>query len=57
MPAVVLLSQWMGVGGCGWPSSWRVSLNIIPSLMFENNAPNSASADDADTKRSMVQSV
>ena len=57
MPTVVLLSQWMGVGGCGCPSSCRVSLNILPSLMFKNNAPNSVSDADAATKGGMVKSV
>ena len=57
MPAVVLLSQWTGVGGCGWPSSCRVSMNILLSLMFKNNFPNSASAADVATKGRMVQSV
>ena len=52
-----LLSQWMGVGGCEWPSSWRVSLNILPSLMFKSNALNSSSAADYATKGRMVQSV
>ena len=46
----------MGAGGCGWPSSCRVILDILPSLMFKNNAPNSASADNSDTKGKMVQS-
>ena len=57
MPTVVLLLQWVGVVVCVWPSSWRVILNILPSLMFKNNAPNSASDDDAATKGRMVKSV
>ena len=52
-----LLTQWIGVGGCGWPSSYRVSLNIMPPLMLKNNAPNSTSAADASTKGKMVKSV
>ena len=47
----------MGVGFCGWPSYCRVSINIMPSLMLKNNAPNSDSAADADAKGRMVQSV
>ena len=57
MPTVVLLLQWVGVVVCVWPSSWRVILNILPSLMFKNNAPNYASDDDAATKGRMVKSV
>ena len=57
IPTVVLFSHWMVVDGYVWPSSWRVSLNILPSLMFKNTAPNYASADDATTKGRMEKSV
>ena len=46
MPTTVALSQWMGVGGWGCLISAKVSLNTLPSLMFKNIAPNSASAAD-----------
>ena len=45
----VMLSQCMGVAGCGWPISCKVSRIILPSLKLINNAPNSASAADATT--------
>ena len=57
MPAAVALSQCMGVGGCGWPSSSSVSLMIFASFAFKNIAPNSASSADAATKLRIVQSV
>ena len=57
MPAAVVLSQCMGVGGCGWPSSSSVSLIIFASFAFKNIAPNSASAADAATNLRIVQSV
>ena len=44
MPTAVVLSTWMGVGGCGWPILAKVSLMTLPSFMFMNSAPNSASA-------------
>ena len=43
MPADVALSQCMGVGGCGWPSSSSMSLIIFASFAFKNIAPNSDS--------------
>ena len=53
----ILLLQWMGVVGCVWPSSCKVSLILLPSLVFKNNAPNSVSSGDAATKGRVVQSV
>ena len=43
----VMLSQCMGVAGCEWPISYKVSRIILPYLQMRNNAPNSASAADA----------
>ena len=57
IPADVALSQCMGVGGCGWPSSSSVSLMIFASFAFKNISPNSASAADAATNLMIVQSV
>ena len=57
MPAAVALSQCMGVGGCGWPSSSSVSLIIFASFAFKKIAPNSASAADSATNLRIVQSV
>ena len=57
IPTHVLLSMWMGVGGCGWPNSWRVSLIIFASWALKNKAPNSASAAEAATNFKMVQST
>ena len=57
MPAAGALSQCMGVGGCGWPSSLSVSLNIFASFAFKNIAANSASAADAAKNLRILQSV
>ena len=57
MPAAVLLSQCMGVGGCGWLSSSIVSLMIFASFAFKNIAPNLASAAGAATYLRIVQRV
>jgi hypothetical protein len=51
MPTAVELLQLMGVGGCGWPFSLRMSQNIVACLQFKNNAPSSASAAGATTNR------
>ena len=55
MPAAVLLSQWMSVGGCGWPSSSNVNLMMRPSFTFIKSAPNSTSAADDATNFKMMQ--
>ena len=57
MSAVVEFSQWMGVGGCGCPSSYNVSLMVHPSLTFMKSEPNSASAADDATHFKIVQRV
>jgi hypothetical protein len=57
MPTAVELSQLMGVGGCGWPISSRVSWNIVACLQFKNNAPSSASAADATTNHDIAHKV
>ena len=57
IPVVALLSQWTGGGGCGWPSSSKVSRQIRPSLMFKKNAPDSASDADAAAKGRMLHSA
>ena len=49
MPSTVALSQWMGVGGCGWPSYVNVIIMVRTYFTFINSAPNSASAADYDT--------
>ena len=46
MPTAFALPQWMGVGGWGCLISANISRNILPSLIFKNCAPNSASAAD-----------
>ena len=45
-PSAFLLSVWMGVCGCGCPSSLSVLRMGTNVLAFKNNAPSSASADD-----------
>ena len=57
MPAAVALSQLMGVGGCGWPSSDNVRIMVHPSFTFMKSAPNSASAIDDATHFNIVQRV
>ena len=47
--------MWMGVDGCGWPSS---SSMILASLGLRKRAPSSASAAaDAATNRKMVHKI
>ena len=57
MPTAVELSQWIGVGGWGWPISSSVSQKFIACLQFRNNAPSSASAADATTNLSIAHNV
>ena len=57
MPNAVALSQWMGVGGCGWPSSANVSIIVRPSYKFMKSAPKYASADDDTTHFNIVKRV
>ena len=57
IPAAVMLSQCMGVAGCGWPISCKVSRIILPSLQFINNDPKSASAADATTNLSIPHMI
>ena len=49
MPTAVVLSKWMGVGGCGWPISSNVIWMILASKALRKRAPNLASAVDAAT--------
>merc|ERR1712153_259338 len=53
IPAAVLLSQCTDVGGWWWPSPLKADRNTLPSLMFKNNAPSSASAAEQTTIHSM----
>ena len=55
IPTVVELSMWMGVGGCGCPSSSKVRHITLASFAFKNKAPSSASAADAATNLRIVQ--
>ena len=57
IPLAVALSQFIGVGGSGCPSSCKVSLMITDYFAFRNSAPSSASADDAATKLSIWHRV
>ena len=57
IPVAVMLSQCMGVAGCGFPISCKVSRIILPSLQLINNAPNSASAADATTNLSIPHMI
>merc|ERR1712086_64647 len=53
IPVAVLLSQCTGVGGWRWPSSLKANHNTLPSLIFKNKAPSSASAAEQTTICSM----
>ena len=57
MPVAMALLQWIGVCGCGFPSSCKVSLVILASFAFRNSDPSSASADYAATNLIIRQSV
>ena len=57
MPVAVALSQWIGVGGCEYPSYRNVSLMILDYFLFRNSAPSSASASDATINLSIWHSV
>ena len=57
MPVAVALSQWIGVGGCGCPSSRNVSLMILDYFLFKNNALNYTSAANSEKFLSIWHSV
>ena len=59
MPTAVTLSQWMGVGDWGYPSSAKVSCMMRNSFTLRKSAPSLASASAADnsTELRMVHSV
>jgi hypothetical protein len=57
MPSTVELSQFIGVGGCGWLISSRVSQNIVACLQFKNSAPSSATMADATTNNNIAHNV
>ena len=56
MPVTVVLSMWMGVGGCGCPSLSSMRRITFASFALWKSAPSSASAADAATVRKTVQS-
>ncbi len=55
MPTVVVLLKWMGVGGCGCPSSSRVRQRTLASWALKKRAPNLALAANAAMSLRMVQ--
>ena len=57
MLTAVVLSTWMGVGGCGCPSLCKIWRITLASWAFRNSAPSSASAADAATTFKMVQVI
>ena len=54
IPVTVVLSTWIGVGGCGCPNLCSVMRSIFASRALRNNAHNSASAADDATKQRIV---
>ena len=57
MPVAGELLQWICVGGCGCPSSCKVSPMILTSFAFRNSSPSSASAANSPTSLSIWNSV
>ena len=57
IPLAVALSQFIGVGGSGCPSSCKVSPMILTSFAFRNSSPSSASAANSPTSLSIWNSV
>ena len=57
IPDEFALSQWVGIGVCGWPSSCKVMQNIRSSFSFMKISPNSSSIAYDDTILRMVQRV
>ena len=57
MPTAVVLSTCTGVGGCGCPNSFNISLMTFASWALRNRAPSSASAADAATSFSIEHVV
>jgi hypothetical protein len=57
IPTAVALLQGTGIFGCGWPRSSMVSLKIIPSWQYRNNAPCLALAADSTTNHKIEHSV
>ena len=54
IPAAVELLQWIGVGGCGYPNSWRIRRMTQPSLVLRKSATSWALAADVATNLRMV---
>jgi hypothetical protein len=57
IPTVVVLSMCIGVGGCVWPSSARMSHKTLASCAFKKSAPSSTSAAEAVTSLRMVHVI
>ena len=57
MPAAVVLSQWMGIGGWGCPSPAKVSRSMRASFTLRNIAPSYTSAAYDVTNLRMVHIV
>jgi hypothetical protein len=57
IPTAVELSQFMGVGGRGWPISSSISQKIMACLQFRKRAPSSSSAADATMNSKIEQRV
>jgi hypothetical protein len=56
IPTAVLLSQLIGIGGCGCPNSSSARQKIRACFVFKNNAPSSASAADDETNFRILHS-
>ncbi len=55
MPTEVVLSTWIGVGGCGCPNSASIKRMTFAFCELRKRAPNSASAADATTSFKIAQ--
>ena len=54
VPVAAVLSQWTGVGGCGWPISSDVDHVSLASCAFRKRTPNLAFSVDAATSFNIV---
>ena len=57
IPVAVASSQFIGLGGCGCPSSLKVSLMILDYFAFSNSSPSSSSAYNTVTNLSIWHMV
>ena len=57
IPHAVLLSMWIGVGGCGWPRFCSVRPMVMAVYALRCIPPSSASAGDPHTTSSILHNM